>query len=82
MNKAETAQKHGEEQVLIWRRSYDIPPPPLDLNDERHPRFDGRYSHLPDAVLPSTESLKITVERVLPYWFDHVCPLIKDGKKS
>ena len=81
LNKAETAKKHGEKQVLIWRRSYDIPPPELDLDDERHPRFDKRYSHLPLAVLPSTESLKITVDRVLPYWYDHICPQIIEGKR-
>ena len=80
LNKAETAKKHGEEQVLIWRRSFDIPPPELDLADERHPRFDPVYSHLPEAVLPSTESLKITIDRVLPFWYDHICPQVKDGK--
>lgn len=68
LNKAETAKKHGEEQVLIWRRSYDIPPPPLDVTDERHPVHDPIYSHLPEAVLPATESLKITIDRVLPFW--------------
>ena len=81
LNKAETAKKHGEKQVLVWRRSYDIPPPELDLDDERHPRFDSRYAHLPLAVLPNTESLKITVDRVLPYWYDHICPQIIEGKR-
>jgi 2,3-bisphosphoglycerate-dependent phosphoglycerate mutase len=55
---------------LIWRRSYDIPPPPLDENDDRHPKYDERYKDLPESVLPKTESLKLTVERVLPYWYD------------
>jgi len=70
LNKLETAQKHGDEQVLQWRRSYDIPPPELDLDDERHPRHDRRYGNLPPDVLPATEDLKTTVERVLPYWYD------------
>ena len=64
------AEKHGEEKVLQWRRSYDIPPPELALDDERHPAFDRRYGDLPPDVLPCTESLKITVDRVLPYWYD------------
>ena len=81
LNKAETAEKHGEEKVLQWRRSYDIPPPPLDLDDERHPSFDRRYAGLPPQVLPRTESLKITVDRVLPYWNDAICPQVMDGKK-
>lgn len=74
LNKAETAEKHGEEQVLQWRRSYDIPPPELALDDERHPSFDRRYCMLPPDILPTTESLKITVDRVLPYWNDTICP--------
>jgi 2,3-bisphosphoglycerate-dependent phosphoglycerate mutase len=81
LNKAETAKKHGEDQVLIWRRSFDVPPPALELDDERHPRFEAKYAHLPLDVLPGTESLKITIDRVLPYWFDHICPYVKDGKK-
>jgi 2,3-bisphosphoglycerate-dependent phosphoglycerate mutase len=81
LNKAETAVKHGEDQVLIWRRSYDIPPPSLDLEDKRHPRFDKRYSMLPVDCLPGTESLKITVDRVLPYWYDTICPQVMDNKK-
>ncbi len=80
LNKSETAEKHGEEQVLIWRRSYDIPPPELDEKDERHPRFDPRYAGLPDDALPKTESLALTVDRVLPYWVDTICPMVKDGK--
>lgn len=74
LNKAETAEKHGEEQVLKWRRSYDIPPPSLELDDARHPRFDRRYGHLPPDILPGAEDLKLTVDRVLPYWYDHICP--------
>jgi len=81
LNKAETAKKHGEDKVLTWRRSFDIPPPELEFDDERHPRFEEKYKHLPIDVLPSTESLKITIDRVLPFWFDHICPQIKDGKK-
>ncbi len=81
LNKAEMAQKYGEAQVKIWRRSYDVPPPALDLNDERHPRFDRRYSSLPAEQLPATESLKITLERVLPYWHTILAPMIKTGKR-
>jgi len=81
LNKAETAAKHGEEKVLIWRRSYDIPPPELEENDERHPKNDPRYAHLPVDVLPRTESLKLTVDRVLPYWYDQICPAILEGQR-
>jgi 2,3-bisphosphoglycerate-dependent phosphoglycerate mutase len=81
LNKAETAQKFGEAQVKLWRRSYDVPPPALDLNDERHPRFDPRYAGLRAEELPATESLKITLERVLPYWHATLAPLIKTGKR-
>lgn len=80
LNKAETAEKHGEAKVLQWRRSYDIPPPELGLDDERHPSFDRRYSSLPPDVLPTTESLKTTVDRVLPYWYDTICPQVIGGK--
>ena len=80
LNKAETAAKHGEEQVLVWRRSYDIPPPPMEDNDERHPKNERRYQHLPLDVLPKTESLALTVDRVMPYWHDHICPEVKAGK--
>ena len=72
LNKKETAEKHGEEQVFIWRRSYDIPPPPLGLNDDRHPSHDLRYSGI--KGLPSTEALKNTVDRVVPAWKDTVLP--------
>jgi 2,3-bisphosphoglycerate-dependent phosphoglycerate mutase len=81
LNKAETAVKFGEEQVKIWRRSYDVPPPALELNDKRHPRFDRRYAELAPAKLPATESLKITLERVLPYWHSSLVPMIQSGKR-
>ena len=81
LNKAEMAEKFGEAQVKIWRRSYDVPPPALDLNDERHPRFDPRYASLTPEQLPATESLKITLERVLPYWHATLAPVIKSGQR-
>src|SRR5215468_9423397 len=74
LNKAQTVEKHGEAQVKIWRRSYDIPPPPLSLDDKRHPRFDRRYASLRPDELPATESLKTTLERVLPYWNSRLAP--------
>jgi 2,3-bisphosphoglycerate-dependent phosphoglycerate mutase len=80
-NKAETAKKFGEAQVKIWRRSYDVPPPALELDDPRHPRFDPRYAGLTKEQLPATESLKITLERVLPYWHGILAPMIKTGKR-
>ncbi len=81
LNKAETAQKFGDAQVKLWRRSYDVPPPALEINDERHPRFDPRYAGLTAEQLPATESLKITLERVLPYWHSTLAPMIKTGKR-
>jgi len=81
LNKAETAAKHGEQQVKVWRRSYDIPPPPLDENDERHPKNDPRYKNLPKDVLPPTECLKDTVVRVLPFWYDHIASAMLEGKR-
>ena len=81
LNKAETAEKHGDEQVLIWRRSYDIPPPELDYNDERHPMFDKLYSAIPTDLLPNSESLKDTVKRFMPYWFDVIKPEIEEGER-
>ncbi|MHB8193181.1 MAG: 2,3-diphosphoglycerate-dependent phosphoglycerate mutase [Bellilinea sp.] len=81
LNKAETARKFGDEQVLIWRRSYDTPPPPLSMDDERHPRFDRRYAKVDPAVLPATESLKITLERVMPYWEKSIAPRLQAGEK-
>ncbi len=81
LNKAETAEKHGDEQVLIWRRSYDTRPPALEPGDERNPRNDPRYSELTDEELPLTECLKDTVERVLPYWQERIVPRIRTGKQ-
>lgn len=81
LNKSETAEKFGEEQVKIWRRSYDVPPPALELTDERHPKLDRRYATLTPEQLPATESLKITLERVLPYWHSTLAPEIKSGKR-
>jgi 2,3-bisphosphoglycerate-dependent phosphoglycerate mutase len=81
LNKAETAAKFGDEQVKVWRRSYDIPPPPLGKDDPRHPRFDPRYKDLPPGDLPQTECLKDTVARFLPYWHETIAPAIRAGKK-
>lgn len=80
LDKAETTAKHGEDQVKIWRRSYDIPPPPMDHDDQGHPRFDRRYHGLDARVLPATESLATTLERVLPYWHDHIAPQLAAGQ--
>jgi 2,3-bisphosphoglycerate-dependent phosphoglycerate mutase len=81
LNKAETTAKHGEAQVKIWRRSYDIPPPPLKTDDPRHPAFDPRYAGLSPQELPVTESLKDTVARVIPYWRDAIAPSIRADKQ-
>lgn len=81
LNKAETAEKFGEALVKVWRRSYDVPPPALELSDERHPKFDRRYASLTPEQLPATESLKITLERVLPYWHSTLVPEIKSGTR-
>jgi len=81
LNKAEMAEKFGEAQVKIWRRSYDVPPPALEITDERHPKFDRRYATLTPEQLPATESLKITLERVLPYWHSNLVPEIKSGRR-
>lgn len=81
LNKAEMAAQYGEAQVKIWRRSYATPPPALEMDDPRHPRFDPRYADLPTDVLPRCESLKNTVERMLPYWFSVIAPSIKRGRK-
>ncbi len=81
LNKAETAEKYGEEQVLIWRRSYSTPPPALDVNDERYPGKDPRYANLTEAELPKAECLKDTVDRFLPYWHEEIAPMIKTGKR-
>lgn len=81
LNKAETAAQFGDEQVLIWRRSYDVPPPPLEKSDERYPGHDPRYKALTEAQLPLTESLKETVARVLPFWHEVLVPRIKAGDR-
>ncbi len=80
LNKAETAAEFGDEQVLIWRRSYDVPPPMLTEDDQRFPGKDPRYTALSKEELPLTESLKETVARVVPYWHAHIAPDIKSGK--
>jgi 2,3-bisphosphoglycerate-dependent phosphoglycerate mutase len=81
LNKAETAQKYGEAQVLAWRRSYADPPPPLSPDDERHPGRDRRYADLKPEELPLAESLKDTVARFLPYWHESIVPTVRAGKK-
>src|SRR6266480_5597497 len=81
LNKAETAAQHSEAQVKIWRRSYDVPPPPLSPDDPRHPSRDRRYTSLSPSELPLTESLKDTVARFLPYWHHSIAPDIKSGRK-
>jgi 2,3-bisphosphoglycerate-dependent phosphoglycerate mutase len=81
LNKAQTAALHGEAQVKIWRRSYDIPPPPLALDDRRHPRFDPRYAGVAAQDLPATESLKDTLARVLPYWEQRLAPELRAGRQ-
>jgi 2,3-bisphosphoglycerate-dependent phosphoglycerate mutase len=81
LNKKETAEKYGMEQVHAWRRSYDIPPPPLNEADERHPRHDPRYLGLPKEYLPGSESLKDTLARVLPYWHEAIVPQLREGKR-
>ena len=80
LNKAETAAQHGEDQVKIWRRSYDVPPPEMPTSDAGHPVHDTRYASLDNRVLPGTESLKLTLERVLPFWFDAIAPELKQGR--
>lgn len=80
LNKAETAAKHGEEQVLIWRRSYDVPPPALEDDDERHLAYLARYPQLDPLAIPRSECLKDTVERVLPCWHDQIVPDLRSGK--
>jgi 2,3-bisphosphoglycerate-dependent phosphoglycerate mutase len=81
LNKAETAAKFGNEQVHLWRRSYDVPPPALEPDDPRFPGHDPRYKDVPKDVLPLTECLKDTVNRFLPYWFDTIIPTVKSGNK-
>ena len=81
LNKTETAAKYGDEQVFIWRRSYDIPPNPLEKSDPRHPYHDRRYSHLKKIELPSTESLKSCLKRVVPYWQKTIIPELEKKKR-
>jgi 2,3-bisphosphoglycerate-dependent phosphoglycerate mutase len=81
LNKAETAARHGEAQTHVWRRSYDIPPPPLDVADPRHPSHDPRYAGLGPEAMPATESLKDTVARFLPYWTSTIAPAIQSGRR-
>jgi 2,3-bisphosphoglycerate-dependent phosphoglycerate mutase len=81
LNKSEMAAKHGEEQVLIWRRSYDVPPPALTKDDPMYPGKDLRYKDLKENEIPLTECLKDTVARVMPYWNETIAPMIKSGKK-
>ncbi len=81
LNKAETAKKYGDQQVLVWRRSYDTPPPPLEATDPRCERADPRYTRLQPGQVPLTECLKDTVDRVLPFWNESMAPAIKAGKR-
>ncbi len=81
LNKAETAKKFGEDQVLIWRRSYDTPPPELEKTDSRYPGHDPRYKDIGEENIPTTECLKDTVARFLPYWKETIAPVIRSGKK-
>ena len=81
LNKAETAEKHGLDQVMIWRRSFDIPPPSLASDDERYPIDDPRYRDLPRENIPLTESLKDTIARVQPYWEAEIAPKIRSGQR-
>jgi 2,3-bisphosphoglycerate-dependent phosphoglycerate mutase len=74
LNKAETSARYGEAKVKVWRRSYDVRPPPLDLSDERHPSHDMRYADLPPELIPSAECLKDVLDRILPYWYDVIVP--------
>jgi len=80
LDKAETAARHGEAQVKLWRRSYDLPPPPMAVSDPAHPANDRRYAQLDRNVLPCAESLQSTLQRVLPYWHDAIAPQLKAGQ--
>ncbi len=79
LDKKQTTERHGKEQVFIWRRSYDVPPPPLAPDDERHPRHDPRYAALAPDALPGTECLKDVVVRMMPYWHDAIVPDLRAG---
>lgn len=80
LDKAETSKKYGEDQVFQWRRSYDVPPPELELSDERYPGNEKRYSSLSEGELPRCESLELTINRTMPYWFDSIAPDLKAGR--
>mmetsp|Transcript_31568 Transcript_31568/g.72049 ORF Transcript_31568/g.72049 Transcript_31568/m.72049 type:complete len:251 (+) Transcript_31568:74-826(+) len=80
LNKAETATKYGDDQVKIWRRSFDVPPPAIEASDPRHPANDPLYAAVPKNALPGAESLALTIDRVLPLWFDQIAPCIMSGK--
>ncbi len=80
LDKKETSERYGPDQVFAWRRSYDVPPPPLDPDDPRHPRFDPRYAGLAPDLLPATECLKDVVARMLPYWYDAIVPDLRAGR--
>ena len=80
LNKKETEDKHGAEQFLLWRRSYDVPPPPVEASSEHHPSNDPRYADVARELLPATECLKDVLERTLPYWYDAIIPQLHDGK--
>ncbi len=82
LNKLETVERHGKEQVQVWRRSFDTPPPALEMDDPRHPRFDARYTQVPSDELPGTESLKETIARFLPLWNEEIAPAIRSGKRA
>ncbi|HEY6484683.1 MAG TPA: 2,3-diphosphoglycerate-dependent phosphoglycerate mutase [Steroidobacteraceae bacterium] len=82
LDKAQTVARHGEAQVKVWRRSYDIPPPALSVDDQRHPRFDPRYATVDPAELPATESLKDTLERVLPLWNSRIAPELRQDRTT
>ncbi len=81
LNKKETVEKHGAEQVHIWRRSYSTPPPAMDIDDPRHPRFEDKYKNVPADLLPTCESLKDTVNRVIPYWESTIAPALQAGER-
>ena len=81
LNKQQTAEKYGEEQVRIWRRSYDVLPPLLDRDDEFSAHNDRRYAHLPADAVPDGENLKVTLERVLPFWHDQIAPAVLAGRR-
>jgi 2,3-bisphosphoglycerate-dependent phosphoglycerate mutase len=80
LNKTQTREQYGDEQFMLWRRSYSVPPPPLDVDDERHARFDPRYATLPPDLVPATECLADVVHRMLPYWYDHICVDLLEGR--